>query len=385
MSTKQQRRGHVRQRGETYTAYWRARDDDGQSKQRSKGGFTTAKAAEQHLTKTLHQLDTGAYVEPDRRARRQTFKQFVHDTWLPAVRGSVRATTYASYESNLTLHVIPSLGSLRLLEITPDRLNKLYSDLLLNGRVNGKQDGLSTRTVRYCHVILRRVLADAVRWDRIARNPAERADPPKVKRHEMRTWSPIQLRAFLNSVRDDRLYAAYLLFATTGARRGEVFGLRWQDVDLEAGKLQIRQALGANRTFEPPKTDKGRRRIGLDPQTVVTLRSHRARQAEERLAAGSAWTESDLVFTREDGTTVRPESVSKAFKRLAKAADLPEIRLHDLRHSYASAALEAGVPTKIVSERLGHSSIAITGDIYQHVLPELDDQAAAQVAAVILG
>lgn len=387
MSTSK-RRGHVRQRGESFTAYWRARDNDGRSVQRTKGGFATAAAAEKHLTKILRDLDTGSYVEPDRKARAQTLAMFVRDDWLPAVKASLRSSTLASYSEKLELHVLPRLGMLRLVEVTPDRLNRLYAQLLESGRRDGK-GGLSAQTVGHVHRALYRCLTDAVKWDRIARNPAARAEPPTPKRTTMKVWSAEQLRTFLDHVRDDRLYGAFLLLTTTGMRRGELLGLRWADVDLDAGQLAIRQtlvAIGYRVEYSEPKTERSRRRIGLDPVTVAGLRSWRARQAEERLAWGEAWTDDNgLVFTREDGRPIHPQSLSQFFEKRSKAASLPTIRLHDLRHSYASAALSAGVAPKVVSERLGHSSIAITSDVYQHVLPELDDEAAARVAAVILG
>jgi integrase len=386
------RRGHVRQRGQTFTAYWRARDEKGQSVQRSKGGFATADAADRHLTKVLRDLDTGNYVEPDRKKRAQTLAMFVRDDWLPAIRGTVRSSTFESYQSNLELHVLPTLGGNRLSEITPERLNALYGNLLAAGFRKGKADeeprGLSPRTVRYVHTIVQRALKDAVLWDRIARNPAERATPPEQVRGERAVWSSSQLREFIDHVRDDRLFAAWLLACTTGMRRGEVLGLRWSDVDLEAGKVTVQQALvaiGYRVEVSKPKTDKSRRRIGLDPATVAALRSWKVRQSEERLAWGPAWTDSGFVFTREDGTALHPQSFSQTFERHVRDAKLPTIRLHDVRHSYATAALNAGVATKVLSERLGHSSIAITSDVYQHVLPEIDDQAAATVAAAILG
>jgi integrase len=385
MSTK--RRGHVRQRGDTYTAYWRARNTDGVSVQRSKGGFPNARAAEQHLTKVLRDLDTGTYVEPDRKARAQTVAQFVRETWGPAIKVTVRPSTFAGYLEKLESYVLPRIGSLRLHEITPDKLNRLYAELQEHGRVSGR-GGLSPKTVRHVHVTLHRVLADAVQWDRIARNPADRATPPKPKRVEMKTWSPTQLRAFLDSLRTDRLYAAFHLLATTGMRRGELLGLRWVDVDLEAGWLTVRQTLisiGYEVQLSEPKTERSRRRIGLDPATVVALRMQRTRQLEERLAWGEAWTDTGLVFTREDGSPIHPQSLSQAFENRARAVGLPPIRLHDVRHSYATAALAAGVPTRVLSERLGHSSTALTTDTYQHVVAEMDEEAAARIARVILG
>lgn len=187
----------------------------------------------------------------------------------------------------------------------------------------------------------------------------------------------------------DRLYAAYLLIATTGMRRGEAFGVRWQEVDLDAGQLSVRQTLiapGYKLRFSTPKTAKGIRSIALDPTTVEVLRARRKAQLEERLALGPDYADTgDLVFTELDGTPVNPVRFSKQFEREVKAAGLPHIPLHGLRHTWATIALSAGIHPKVVSERLGHSTISLTLDIYSDVLPGLQEEAAAKVASLVLG
>jgi integrase len=279
--------------------------------------------------------------------------------------------------------VLPALQRL-----TPSHLNRLYAELLAYGRIE-REGGLSARTVRYCHTILRRALADAVRWNRLPRNVADSADPPTknaTTSTPMRTWTAEQLRAFLGSVRDDRLHTAYVLLASTGARRGEILGLRWRDVDLDAARISIRQTLVSvdyRAQFSEPKTAKGRRNVALDPATVSALREHAERQALERAIFGDAGL--DLVFSEPDGSPLHPHQFSQAFKIRTKQAGLPTIRLHDLRHTYATLALQAGVHPKVVSERLGHASVSITLDTYSHAIPAMEETAASLVAALFLG
>lgn len=175
---------------------------------------------------------------------------------------------------------------------------------------------------------------------------------------------------------------------TTGMRRGEVLGLGWSDVNLDVARVSVVRTLtvvGHDVLVSEPKTAKGRRSVALDPATVAALRDHRRAQRKEPLAFGDGWDDGQLVFTLEDGTRIRPTRLIAWFSQYARRAGLPAIRLHDLRHSYATAALSAGIPAKVVTERLGHANVSITLDTYSHVLPSLQDDAAAAVAALILG
>jgi len=278
-------------------------------------------------------------------------------------------------------------GRTQLVNITPARLNAFYTELLGSGR-RASDGGLSPKTVRNVHSMLHKALTDAVRWGHLSRNPVSLAAPPKPTRPEMKVWSPEQLRAFVESTRSDRLAAAWLLLVTTGMRRGEVLGLAWEHVDFINAHLAVVQSLSVVNYHDvrlvQPKTSKGRRSIALDPTTIAALQAHRQRQLEERLQWGEAWKPSDLVFTRENGTMIHPQRMTSWFEQLARDAKLPKIRLHDLRHSYATAALAAGVPAKVVSERLGHASVMITLDTYSHVLPSMQEDAAHSVAKLIL-
>jgi integrase len=237
---------------------------------------------------------------------------------------------------------------------------------------------------------LHKALADAVKWGLAQRNIASLADPPKATKTPMRSWDAEQLRQCLVAIEDDRLRALWTLAASTGMRRSELLGLGRASVDLYAKRLSVRDTLVVARTTPVLRRSEGKSSaahstIALDSETVEVLREHRRRQLEERIAAGPIWENLDLVFTREDGSLLRPGWVTKRFRHLVEAAGLPWIGLHGLRHTHATMALLAGVPAKVVSERLGHSSVSITLDRYSHVLPNMQSDAAERIAEVTYG
>ncbi len=377
-------RGTVIKRGSTYSVVIDVgRGPDGKRIRKWHSGFKTRKAAESARTDLLHSLDKGSYVEPTK----LTLAEFLTDRWLPVVERSRRPSTVAMYRINIETHIIPELGHVALRSLTPDALNIFYGDLLSHGRRDDK-GGLSVRTVRINHVILHGALRDATKWGLLARNVAELADPPSGEAREVKAWSPEQTAAFLASTADDRLSALWVLTASTGMRRGEVLGLRWRDVDLEASRLSIRQTLvvvNYKPTISEPKTAAGKRTLALDPRTVAELRSHKARQAAERMKLGKGALDDDsLVFVREDGSLIHPERLSKWFDQAVKRATLPRLTFHGLRHSYVTMLLRAGQPLHVVAGRAGHSSPNVTSAVYSHVLPG-DDEAAALAGARALG
>ena len=311
-------------------------------------------------------------------------------TGWPTARAAVRPTTWTTYRIYAEAQVIPALGHIPLQALTAAHLNRLYANLAEHGRRDGR-GGLKPKSVRHVHVLLHKALSDAVRWGLVARNVADAADPPRVPHQERGAWSAVELRAFLEATSEDRLAAMWLLFTTTGMRRSELLGLPWRAVDLEAtsGRLAIVQTVVVLEQrpviVAEAKTATSRRQLALDPFTTAALKACRVQQLQERLAWGPAWTDTGLVFTREDGQVLHPERVSKRFTRLVRDAGLSPITLHGLRHSYATAALAAGQPLKVVSERLGHASTSITANLYQHVLPSMDERTANAVANLILG
>jgi integrase len=319
---------------------------------------------------------------------------FLRDEWLPAKQAQLRPTTFEAYRMNCEVHILPALGGRRVQELQPAMLNAFYRSLLNGGRVDGK-GGLSPKTVRHIHGIIHKALRDAGRLGYVPRNVAEFADLPTRAANadtsapmELQVWSPDQLRAFLAGVAGDRMAAAWRLAAITGMRRGELLGLRWSDVDLDNERLAVRSTrvrAGNIVVVSHTKTRAGTRVVDLDPGTVAALRTWRKEQMKERLAVGPRYADSGLVFTMPDGTAITPNRFSIWFRKHVKRLGLPRIRLHDVRHSYATAALAAGVPAKVVSERIGHANVGITLDTYSHVNPGMGRAAAAQVAALIDG
>jgi integrase len=377
-------RGSVRKRGSTWTWYLDVDPNPltGRRRQQTKGGFKTRKECEAALRQAIADQRGGTLAKPSQR----TIASFLVDEWLPAVKPKLRASTWASYRTNTNAHVVPVLGEVKLQGLSPMQLNLFYARLLERGRRRGG-GGLSPKTVRNIHVMLHRALKDAVRWGYLPRNVADAVDPPVGRSAERHVWTPDQLGAFLEHVRADRLYALWLLVATTGMRRGELAGLRWVDIDFANARVspqRPRVVVDYAVQVSEPKTAKGRRALALDAATLAVLREHQTRQAEEKAVIGAGYQDSGLVFTWPDGAPIHPDLITRWFEQHSRAAALPKIRLHDVRHSYASAALAAGVPAKVISERLGHATVGFTLDTYSHVLPGLDAAAAQAVAQLIL-
>ena len=347
----------------------------------TKGGFATRREAQAAMSKVAVLVEEQTHVA----ASRLTLREYLMREWLPAIEHTVRPTTYRSYVAHCECHILPALGSVQLQKLSPAQINALYAKLGRSGKRNGQ--GLTALSVRHVHAVLHRALKDAVRWGRLARNPADLADPPRVGAHghELRTWSAEQLAAFLDSQRDDRLYALWHTLAMTGLRRGEALGLRWEGLDLEAGRLSVRRALvpcGREVLTSEPKTARGRRVVALDPETVAVLKAQAARQLAERAATESC-DDTGLVFTNREGQALHPWLVSRLFRKAVKEAMLPDIRLHDLRHTHATLALQAGIHPKVVSERLGHATVSITLDTYSHAIPAMQEEAAVRIAELV--
>ena len=358
---------------------------NGKRRQLRRRGFPTKKAAQAQLTAYLAEKNRGAVVAPSR----TTFGSYLLDVWLPARRSSIRPSTAAAYEGIIRNYVLPELGRARLQTVDGAALNRLYHRLLTEGRSESRRGlgpGLSPKTVRNVHGVLTRAMRDAVRWGHLQRNPCDTADPPRGRAPEMRAWTGEEIRRFVKASDSHRWGPVWMLMASSGMRRGEVLGLRWSDVDLKAGTATIRSTrirYGKTTTTSTPKTARGNRTIAIGPTTLAALRAWKKTQTAERLQMGAGWRgEHGLVVTNVDGSAPNPEAFSNLFAKLVRAAGLPPIRLHDLRHSYATAALAAGVPVKVLSQRIGHADVGVTLTIYAHVMPGDDEEAARRADAL---
>jgi len=356
----------------------------GRRRRTSRAAGASRRAAEHLLAELLEQKRTDTYVE----ATDLTLDDYLVDAWLPATEHEVRRSTFDAYRRNIQLHVRPRIGRIKLQKLRPIDLTKFYADLLREGRLDGK-GGLSPKTVHNIHQTLRKALGDAVRQNYLVRNAAAFAKVPKVtavRRTEMRYWTSSELRRFLDASRESRHYTAWYLGANTGMRRGELLGLRWSDVDLDRGRLAVRRSL-VSVSYEvqesDAKTKRSERVIDLDPRTVKVLREHGARQLAEREAVDAGYRDHNLVFAKPDGTFIHPDIFSQSFQRHVSSAGVPRIRLHDLRHTHATLLLQAGVSPKIVSERLGHATVAFTMQVYAHVIPGMQADAAAAFSDLV--
>jgi integrase len=293
-----------------------------------------------------------------------------------------KPATLEAYRRVVDSHLVPALGRLRLQHLTPPQIKAAYRSL-------HDDKGLSPTTVQLVHQVLSKALSDAINDGLLAANPAAKVKAPARNTPEMHTWSREQASKFLRHVDGERLAAMWRLFLTAGMRRGEVAALRWQDVDFDRASLSVRQTgniVGGVWTVGTSKGRKGAsaksRRLSLDAGTVEALRRHRTLQLQERMAWGGDWQDHGLVFVRGDGSPLNPSTIGQQLTVRARQAELPHVRVHDLRHTYATLALEAGVHPKIVSERLGHANIAITLNLYSHVSEGMDRDAADRVAGL---
>lgn len=377
-------RGSIRRRGR---ASWEltvdlGRDGTGKRLRRFSNVKGTRRDAERELSSVIHALASGNFTDPSRETVGRYLQRWLRDY----ASISMAPRTYERYREAVSRHIEPALGSLRLTALRPAHIVAAEAEWQERGRCYGS-GGLSASTVRHHHAVLRKALQTAVSWQLLAVNPAAAVTPPRATRREMLALDVDQAIQLLGALQDTEFEAPLLTALYTGLRLSELRGLRWKDVDLNTGHLRIQQTLqrraDGTLTAHETKTHRSRRSVSIPSTVIAALRALRPRQVEARLLAGGAWEEGDFVFADSLGRPLNEARLRGAFHRTLSQANLPRLRLHDLRHSMATLMLSAGEHPKVVSERLGHSSVGITLDLYSHVLPGLQDAAAERMVATL--
>ena len=365
--------GSIQQRSK---GSWRLRydgppDANGKRKQVTETVRGTKKQADQIMRERMAALDSGSYVAK----HKETVAEFMHGWLATYVATNTFLRTQHGYKGYIRRYIEPNIGKVPLQKLTARQIQGIYSKM--------SEKGLSASTISQLHIILKEALSHAVKCGIITRNVAEAATPPRRQRKPMKMWDDDTVDNFLEIARTVRYGDIYLFAVHTGMRRSEITGLKWENVDLERGRLSVVETLqritGFGLVQGEPKTLRSRRSIALSPEAVDLLHSVRSRQIEQSLAVGDAWQNAVHVFTESDGTPVIPDKITQHFCRVIRKYDLPHLTFHGLRHACATLLLSDNVNPKIVSELLGHSNIATTMDTYSHVLPGLQEAAVSRL------
>ena len=341
----------------------------------------TKKDAERELARLINEIESGGLCI---NSEKITVAEYLK-RWLGFIKQSIAPSTYRCYNVAVEQHIVPILGNLQLSKLQPIHIQEYYSKDLGGGRKDNKKTvtrELSPTNVAMHHRILHRALKQAVKWQLIPKNPADAVEPPKPNKKELVIPSEEEIKMLLESFKDTVYFLPLFLAITTGMRMGEILGLTWNDVDLKKGVLHVRQILyqrtPGHPIFKQPKTAKSKRSIDLPVTALKVLKEHKKEALKHRLAAGNAYCDYNLVCCLPDGKPINPPTLGSIFRTKARKMNL-YISFHDLRHIHASYLLKQNVHPKIVSERLGHSQISITQDLYSHVMPGMQKEAARQI------
>ncbi|WP_251447809.1 tyrosine-type recombinase/integrase [Vermiculatibacterium agrestimuris] len=373
------RKKTVTRKGKPYT-YWEARvtvgrdPGTGRQIQRSFTGQTQAEVARK-LTAAVAALDEGTYKAPCK----LTVGEWL-DIWARDYLGGVKKKTAASYQQRIDLYLRPALGAVKLDALSAHTIQRLYNGLSL---------GLSPRSVHVVHAVLHHALQQAVKLGYLRFNPADACTLPRIEKTELRPLDEAETKAFLQAIKGHRLEALFTLALFTGMRKSEIVGLTWDAVDFKSGVITVNKQLqrlpGAEEyTLQSPKSGKGRT-VAPAPWIMSMLKRHRTEQAKQRLKAGELWEDGGFVFTDAIGHYIPPYTAYSQFKRMAASIGRPDARFHDLRHSYAVAALRAGDDIKTIQGNLGHATAAFTLDVYGHVTEQMKRDSAQHMEQYITG
>jgi len=378
-------RGHIRERSKgSYTITVELHRDYITNKRKQKY-FTfqgTKKEAEIFLTEKLREIDTGLLMN----TKDIKFGEYL-DYWVKEYcETNLSINTIDGYRQYIEKHIKPVLGHVKLEKLMLGHLQAFYSNKLKNGRLNGK-GGLSKRTIVIMHKMIHCSLAKALKWQLVVRNVADNVEIPKADKFNAIALNEKQTNLLIDKVKDTELYIPVMIGIYTGMRRGEVLGLTWDNVNLEKGYIRVAQSLYATTQglqFLPPKTKSSIRTIAIPNSLINILKKHRIKQLESKLRLGELYGNNNVVCCYDDGRLFNPKTFSSNFNCLLKTSNLPLIRFHDLRHSHASLLVKLGIQPKIISERLGHSSIGITMDLYSHLYEETDKEVANMFENLIM-
>jgi integrase len=371
-------KGHIRERSPGHWAIvLEVRDPTSGRRKRKWHAFTgTKRQAQDECARLIAELNGGLYIEPTK----ITVGQFL-DRWLEHTKPLVSPRTHERYGELVSKNLKPLLGAVLVTKLPPMQISEAYAKALSSGHRKGG-GGLAPSTVRYLHVILKASLRQAVRWQILARNPVDAVDSPKVERPAMTTYDLAQTADLIEATRGTRMTITIVLAVLCGLRRGEIAALRWRNVNLGASQLAVTESAEqttAGVRYKNPKSGKGRT-VALAARVVNELRNHRVQQAQELLKLGVPLTDDAFVVAQADGSPLQPRTITHQWHQLlAKNKTLARIRFHDLRHAHATHMLSSGVHPKIASERLGHSKVGITMDLYSHVIPGMQEDATARV------
>lgn len=341
--------------------------------------------AEKEFARMLLEIEKSSHLSPDKLTVANYLK-----TWIETYKVSKR--TRQRYEGIINLRLIPKIGGLQLKKLNPLDIKKMYAEILKDGRLDGKPGDLSNDSLKYIHVVLHRALECAVLDTLINSNPADAVQAPKTivddefldSPEHAQAFTRIEIAELLDKIKNPQFYTMVFIDIRTGLRRGELLALKWQDIDFKNCTISVRQSIGYTKAdgiyFKPPKTKKSRRTIDISKEVIEVLKRHKKEQDKMKMRYRDTYQDTGLVFCQADGTPMHPDTPTKWFSKFLKSTDLPQLNFHCLRHTHVSLLLEAAntnpeITLKMISERLGHSSIRVTMDIYGHLMPGMQKDA----------
>lgn len=367
-------RGHITKKGSKwYIVVDVGYDENGKRKQKWFSGYRTKKEAEKALAEIISKVENNTFIMPEK----MTLKEFL-EYWLENyARPNLSPTTVYGYESIITKHIVPFLGRIQLQKLRPINIQQYY---------NKKKDELSGKTLVQHHRVLRKALDYAYKLQMIPNNPADAVESPKAQKYKARVLNLDEIKELLKALKDTELEVPINVALALGLRRGELLGLMWEDIDLEEGTIQIKRNLvraGTKLVIKEPKSETSIRTLKLSPTILNMLKKHKKRQLELKVMLGPEYKDNGLVFCKNNGEMINPSTFSHQFSDFLKKNGLPSIRLHDLRHTNATLMLQSKIPPKVASARLGHSTIAITMDLYSHVLIDMEEETAKKLDNIL--